>query len=359
MSWLMILLLILIGLWLLGLWFGHGANLSVYQHPVEPSASESFGRPSGPSAEHQQAAHKIQALSVPTGRMSRGQMVRMMRDLMEEVPRGRTFNATFVPVKIGGMVAEWVLAPGAVASRRVLYLHGGAFFAGSPNSHRTITSHFSTVTGAAVLAIEYRLTPENRRMDGIEDCRTAYRWMVENGPDGAAAAERVYISGDSAGGNLALMLAPWIRDTGLRAADAIIAMSPLVDSTYSGASIRTHVGTDVLLGPVFGKLLKMPRTLLYWMFVLENRMRPVNPLVSPIFSDLTGLPPILIQASEAEMLQDDAIRYVNKARASGTAARMQRWAGLLHVWQIFTPEVPEAVEAFDQIGAFIRSVESA
>jgi acetyl esterase/lipase len=264
----------------------------------------------------------------------------------------------FVPVKGDGVSGEWVLAPGADASRRVLYIHGGGFFAGSPNSHRTITSRFSEVTGAAVLSIDYRLIPEHPRRDSVEDCRQAYRWILNNGPDGPGPTARIYVSGDSAGGNLSLMLAPWIRDEGLRAADAFIALSPVTDGTYSGPSIRKNLETDFMLGPLFGKLLKLPKVVLNWIFLLENRMRPANPVVSPIFADLSNLPPILIQVSESEMLLDDAVRYVNKARASGTPAQIQTWPGMLHVWQIFNPEVPEAVAAFERLAEFVRSVES-
>ena len=290
--------------------------------------------------------------------MSRKEMLQFTRDFMEEMPRGKEFNCEFVAVDAGGVPAEWVLAPGVDGTRRVLYIHGGAFIAGSLNSHRTISSHFSEVANAAVLAIDYRLMPENRRRDGIEDCKTAYRWMLENGPGGSATASRVFMGGDSAGGNLSLMMASWIRDERLRAPDAVVALSPLADSTYSGPSIRNNLLTDIMLGPLFGFLIKIPKPILGWLFVLENRIRPSNPVVSPLFGELSGLPPILVQVSEAEMLLDDARRYVNKARAAGSPVHLQSWSGLLHVWQIFYPEVPEARDAMNRVGEFIEAVES-
>lgn len=154
------------------------------------------------------------------------------------------------------------------------------------------------------------------------------------------------------------MMAAWVRDEKLRAPDAVVALSPLSDSTYSSPSIRENLGTDYMLAPMFGRLLKIPTWILSWIFLLENRYRQANPLVSPVFGDLSGLPPILVQVSESEMLLDDARRYVNKARLAGSPARLQSWSGLLHVWQLFYPEVPEAREAWDQIGAFIHSVEN-
>jgi acetyl esterase/lipase len=237
----------------------------------------------------------------------------------------------------------------------VLYIHGGAFIAGSPNSHRSVTSRYSEIANAAVLAIDYRLMPENQRREGIEDCKTAYRWILENGPDGPAPPATLFMGGDSAGGNLSLVMAAWARDENLRAADAVTALSPLTDSTYSGSSIRENLPTDAMLGPLFGALIKIPKPVLSWIFVIENRIRPSDPVVSPVFGELSGLPPTLLQVSEAEMLFDDSRRYVNKARAAGSPVRLQSWAGLLHVWQIFQPEVPEAREAFDRLGEFLDS----
>jgi acetyl esterase/lipase len=359
MSFFIVVLPILVALLLLTWWFTGGENLAVHDHPVDPAASEFFGGPQGPSPEHRRAEEEIRSAGAQVKGMSRRQMLHYMRDFMEQVPAGRSFDCEFRPVVADGVAGEWVLAPGADPARRVLYIHGGAFIAGSPNSHRTITSRFSAVARAAVFAVDYRLMPEHRRRDGIEDCQAAYRWILEHGPDGSDRPRRLYLGGDSAGGNLSLMLTAWARDEGLRMPDGVVALSPLTDSSYSGPSIPGNVATDTMLGPLFGRLLKVPRPVLAWLFALENRFRPVDPQVSPLFGDLAGLPPTLVQVSEAEMLLDDARRYVNKARAAGSPARLQVWPGLLHVWQILNPEVPEAVEAFERIGDFIRAVEAA
>jgi acetyl esterase/lipase len=352
------LLLFVLLLWVLGLWFGRGEDLSAYDHPVDPRGFESFSNPEGPSPEHQQAASEIKAMGGQIKGKSRKELLRFIRNFMEQVPKGKELNCEFVRADAGGVPAEWVLAPGVDRSKRVLYIHGGAFIAGSPNSHRTVTSCFSKVANAAVLAVDYRLMPENQRRDGIADCKTAYQWLLANGPDHAAAASRIFIGGDSAGGNLSLVMAAWIRDEKLRAPDAVVALSPLADSTYSGPSIKRNLANDVMLGPPFGFLLKIPRSILGWIFVLQNRIKPSNPVVSPVFGDLSGLPPILVQVSESEMLLDDARRYVNKARAAGSPARLQSWPGLLHVWQIFNLEVPEARDAMNRIGEFIKAVEA-
>ena len=237
----------------------------------------------------------------------------------------------------------------------MLYIHGGGFVLGSPKSHRTLTHRFSALTGAAVLAVDYRLMPEHSRMAGIEDCRNAYRWMLENGPHGPEPARVVFIAGDSAGGNLTLSLVAWVRDQGLRQPDAAVALSPLTDSTLGSPSLKANQRTDAMLGPLLGPLTRVPRVLLLWASWFQNRVNPRNPLVSPVFGDLSGLPPVLIHASEAEMLIDDCRRYVNRARAAGSPVALQTWHHVVHVWHIFNPELAEAREALAHIGRFLAA----
>lgn len=343
---------------LLAAWFRRGEDLSRYDTPVDAAAFESCGRPEGPSSGHAGAVAAIEKLRPQTAGLSRGGMIRFAREFMENIPAGRSFDCAFRAVEANGVPCEWVLAPGADPDRRVLYLHGGAFFAGSIRSHRTATCCFSAAARAAVLAVDYRLMPEHSRSELIGDCKAAYRWLLDNGPDGPGAPKRVYFGGDSAGGNLALALSAWARDAGLRQPDAVVALSPLTDSTYTSPSIRGNLATDTLISALFGRLARVPQSVLNWMFVLDNRMLPVNPLVSPARGDLAGLPPTLLQVSESEMLFDDARRYVNKALSAGSPARLQSWPGLLHVWQLFYPEIPEAGEAWRRVGAFIDAVDA-
>jgi acetyl esterase/lipase len=277
------------------------------------------------------------------------------RALIDSMSDGRDYVSEFLPVDAGGVPAEWVLAPGAENTRRVLYIHGGGFIMGSPKSHRTITSKFSEITGCAVLAIDYRLLPEHKHMDSVEDCRTAYQWILENGPDGPENIRQLFIGGDSAGGNLSLSLIAWIRDNGLRAPEAVVALSPLTDCTFSGASIRANEDTDVMLKPVMRALNRLPKFLKSWWVVWTHRVRPGNPVASPLLGDLSGLPPTLVQASEAEMLLDDALRYVYKASACGSPVKLQTWTDMVHVWQIYDPHLPQAAEAWVEIGKFLET----
>lgn len=279
--------------------------------------------------------------------------IERMRASMDSLTIGRQFDCRFVATTAAGVAAEWVLAPGADPARRTLYIHGGAYTAGSPLSHRSITARFAELTRGAVLAIDYRLMPEHPRRAGIADCRSAYRWLIDNGPDGAAPATALFVAGDSAGGNLTLSLIAWVRDQRLRAPDAAVALSPSTDSTLGSPSLRANLATDPMLGPVFRHLARLPRFALLWGSWLQTRIRPADPVVSPLLGDLAHLPALLIQASSAEMLIDDARRYANKARAAGSPVRLQTWSHMVHVWQIFDPQLPEAREAFEQIGAFL------
>lgn len=256
-------------------------------------------------------------------------------------------------VDVDGVHAEWVLAPESDPRRRLLYLHGGAFFVGSPRSHRPLTAELAKRTGLSVLTIDYRLMPEHRRRDGIEDCQKAYRWILENGPDGQGAPGQVFIAGDSAGGNLTLMMTAWVRDQPIRNPDGAVALSPATDSTFVSPSFVTNLETDPMLGPGLGRLAKVPKPLMYVATRLASRMSPRNPLISPMFGDLSNLPPTLVHASESEMLFDDARRYVYEARRQGSPVQLQTWPEMVHVWQIFYHLLPEAREALDRIAEFI------
>jgi len=285
----------------------------------------------------------------------RKNQMQQARTTIDSISDGRDYVSKFIPVDAGGVPAEWVIAPETDSSRRLLYIHGGSFIMGSPKSHRTITSNFSSITGCAVLAIDYRLLPEHKHRHCVEDCRASYQWLLENGPDGPATLRQLFFAGDSAGANLALSLVAWVRDKGLRAADAVVVLSPLTDSTFSAASIRSNETSDVMLAPIMRILNRLPHFVKSWLVIWTLRIRPANPVISPLFGDLSGLPPTLIQASEAEMLLDDARRYAFKAHASGSPVKLQTWTGMVHVWQIFDPELPEARQAWTEIGRFLKT----
>ncbi|CAA0093401.1 Monoterpene epsilon-lactone hydrolase [Zhongshania aliphaticivorans] len=346
-------LILLVLLWVFTHFYLGGENLSRYD-----GAPETVMRPANlaPSQGHVDALNMLNERRKSQPKGSFREVVPTMRETIDalgsEVPLD---GVRIQPVDVDGVAAEWVLADNADPNRRLLYLHGGGFMAGSALSHRAITTRLAKSQGTSVLAINYRLLPEHRRMDCMADCQTSYRWILENGPEGTSSVKTFFAAGDSAGALLLLALVAWARDEGLRPVNAAVALSPPVDGTCSSKSMRENIPTDPMLGPDFGKLMKIPRSLLLWFSLFSNRARPHEPWLSPIHGDLSNLPPILVHVSSAEMFFDDACRYVNKAKQSGTTALLQVWPHMLHVWHIFHDQVPEGDEAMLEIEKFMAA----
>ena len=336
-------------IWATTRFYLRGEDLSLYDHPrPEPFSN----RP--PSPEHKALVESLSGFSEMVHGVPPKQHLALSRNHMDGFGRNVEYDGEIIPWSDGAIKGEWVVAVGADSRRRMLYIHGGAWMMGSSLSHRAITTRFANMISGAVLAIDYRLMPEHSRRDGIEDCRAAYQWIINHGPAGSEPADLIYTAGDSAGGNLALTLSAWTRDQRLRLPDAVIALSPATDITLSSPSLTSNLATDPMLGPQFGRLARIPKWLLWWAAWFSARIPPSSPLVSPAFGDLSRLPPTLVQASDAEMLLDDSLRYVNKACAHGSTAVLQTWPHMIHVWQFFESELPEAQEAFEQIHRFLE-----
>ncbi len=280
------------------------------------------------------------------------------RKRFDDVGRSREYDCAFKPAVIRAkgrnIAGEWTLPDNADPARRILYIHGGANTVGSAVSHRPIISNIANRTGCAVFAPNYRLMPENARLDGVDDCRVAYEWICANGPDGEASAATVSVGGDSAGGNLTLSLINWVRDEKKRAADAVFVLSPATDSTCTSPSLQDNFKTDLMLQPLAEPLTRIPRPALLWALWRANRTSPANPVVSPVFADLGGLPPTLVHVSAAEMLYDDSRRYAAKRAAASSPVTIQIWDHMPHVWHVFDRMLPEAHHAFDEIAGFLR-----
>jgi acetyl esterase/lipase len=288
-----------------------------------------------------------------------GESLSAKRKRFNEGGLTRQFDAEFKAdtVKANGLdvPGEWTLVEGADPSKRLLYLHGGAFTVGSPISHRPITYNLAKRTGCAVFAPDYRLMPENPRAASIEDSQASYDWILENGPEGAAKANKIAVAGDSAGGNLTLMLSNWVSETGRRMPDAVIGISPSTDGSATSRFYQDNFDTDVMLQPLLKPLLKLPQELLLWGMWKAMGMRPSDPKISPLHADLRDLPPTLIHASASEMLYGDAVRYFNKATAVGSDVTFQSWQHTCHVWHIFDEMHEEAHHALDEIASFMKA----
>ena len=252
------------------------------------------------------------------------------------------------PVDAGGVPAEWIHGPGALADRRLLYLHGGGYVAGGLGSHRPLAGRISMATGCWVLLIDYRLAPEHPFPAAVDDATAAYRWMSENGPSGQSRAANTFIAGDSAGGGLTLATLLTLRDAGNALPDAAITLSPWTDLAVNEESMKTRASTD----PFFDASMLPILPLMTTSYVGEAN--PQNPLVSPLYGDPTGFPPLLMQVGGAETLLDDSTKFAEKAKAVGVQVTLEVWPEMFHVWQALAPMFPEAQQAIDRIGEFIQ-----
>lgn len=251
------------------------------------------------------------------------------------------------PATPGAAEAEWLLDRDGDSSRRILFLHGGGYVAGGITSYRHFAMWIAQATRCAVLLLDYRLAPEHPFPAALEDAVVAFRWMCEHGPDGSGAAARAFLVGDSAGGGLTLATLLALRDRKAGRADAAVTFSAWTDLTNSGASMARN--EDLRLGAV--KAVPDCFAALY----LQGE-DPKHPLASPLFATLEGLPPILMQASAAELFLDDSVRVADRIRAAGGEVRLDIWPDLVHVWQGYAPQLPEATAALQRAGEFIGAI---
>ena len=245
------------------------------------------------------------------------------------------------PVDAGGVPAEWIMTPQSMAERVILYLHGGGYTTGSVNTHREMISRLSRAAGARVLAIDYRLGPEHPFPAAVEDATTAYRWLLENGVE----PTRLVIAGDSAGGGLTVATLVALRDAGSPLPTAGVCLSPWVDLEGIGESMTTKAEADPMIQR--DHLLAMAKAYL-------GDANPRTPLAAPLYADLTGLPPLLIQVGTAETLLDDSTRLAERARSAGVRVVLEPWEDMIHVWHFFASVLPEGQQALDRVGEFIR-----
>jgi epsilon-lactone hydrolase len=244
-----------------------------------------------------------------------------------------------------GVRAEWNSTPPAARDAVLLYLHGGGFVIGSLDSHRHLVSEAGRAAKALTLALDYRLAPEHPFPAAVEDAVAGYRFLLARG----YKPERVTIAGDSAGGGLVVSAMIAIRDAGLPQPACGWCISPWVDLEALGETMSTKASAD----PTVQKagILDMARLYL-------NGADPRSPLAAPIYANLAGLAPLLIQVGAVETLLDDAIRLAKIAGASDVRVDLQIWPEMIHVWHLFHPELKAGLRAIEQGGSFVRAITS-
>jgi len=246
------------------------------------------------------------------------------------------------PVSASSVPAEWVVAENADRARVILYLHGGGYVLGSINTHRELASHLSRAAAARVLLIDYRLAPEHPHPAAVDDAVAAYRWLLSQG----VSPSRLVVAGDSAGGGLAVATLVAVRDAGLPVPAAGVCLSPWVDLEGLGESMVTKAAVDPMVQR--DGLLKMAAAYL-------GGQSPRTALAAPLYADLSGLPPLLIQVGTAETLLDDSTRLAERARKAGVEVSLEPWEDMIHVFQAFASMLPEGRQAIDRIGEFVRT----
>ncbi len=274
--------------------------------------------------------------------------VNLVRHRMEALARLQpvTHEVAIRPVSTASVSGEWIIPRGSVPDRVILYIHGGAFMTCSPTTHRPMVARLAVVSHSPALSVKYRLAPEHPFPAALEDCLSVYRWLLGRG----IPPRSIVVGGDSAGGNLALTLMLALRSAGDPLPAAAVLLSPVTDMTASGGSRVSKAHID----PIFSNLAHNDLLIEpYW-----RNHDPHDPLISPIYADLHGLPPLLFHVGEDEILLDDSTRMVERALAAGVDAKVVIWPHMWHVFQAFSMFVAEGQESLGQIGEFIRTMQA-
>lgn len=243
--------------------------------------------------------------------------------------------------EVHGLKAEWLTPRGAQENKLLIYLHGGAYVMGNCATHRQLVSYLAKFSGIKALLPEYRLAPEHPFPAAVDDAVGLYRSLLAEG----YAASNIVIAGDSAGGGLTMATLLSLRDSRHPLPAAACLLSPWLDLAATGESMTTHARKDPWFQPE-----DMPIVAAY--YCREDQLR--HPLVSPVYADLSGLPPLFIQVGEDEILLSDSTRAAEKVKAAGGDVEIEIWPGMWHVFQAFLRQVPESKKAAKKIGKFVQ-----
>ena len=241
---------------------------------------------------------------------------------------------------VAGIPIEWLVPAEASSARTLLYLHGGGYVMGSPDTARRLAARIATLTGARVALPDYRLAPEHPFPAALLDATAAYRRLVGE----VCPPSELVVAGDSAGGGLAVATLLAAHDAGLPMPVAVACLSPWTDLTLSGATLRTNAASDPQV---------RYHHLARWATDYLAGHDAEDPLASPGFGELTGLPPMLIHAGAAELLADDALLLAGAARRAGVEVTCELYDRMIHVWHGFFPGLPEATAALERLAEWL------
>lgn len=262
------------------------------------------------------------------------------RKATDAISRGPGRGVVADDVRVGGVPCVQVRPDGPYPDAHVLHVHGGGFVVGTARTFLPMVGELSRRTGRVVTSVDYRLAPEHPHPAAIDDCLAAYRGLLADGP-----ADRIVLAGESAGGNAVLALLVRARDEGVALPAGAVLFSPWLDLTFSGGSFDRNRATEALLSR---------EVILGWRDAYVGDGDAADPAISPLFADLTGLPPLHVQATTAEILEDDARRLADRARAAGVEVDLVLHDELFHVFQTQSSLLPEARAAVGVAADFIR-----
>jgi len=264
---------------------------------------------------------------------------RRARQILRPDPYKVPAEVRISPADVNRIPGEWVETAN-VSNGILLYLHGGGYFGCSAETHRPITASFA-LHGFRVFAPNYRLAPEHPFPAAVDDATACYRGLLAEGH----SPQRMVVAGDSAGGGLALSLLLVLRASGIPLPTAAALFSPWTDLAATGESIRTNASRCAMFnGPDIGPSAR------YYLGSADPR----NPLASPLYADLSGLPPLLIHVGANEALRDDSTRLAEKARVAGVRVEIKVWPVVSHAWQIAPHLIPEARQSLRECAEFLR-----
>lgn len=246
------------------------------------------------------------------------------------------------PVNVDGMPGEWSIVPGSDASRLLIFFHGGGYCSGSIVSHRRMVTEAGRAARMRTLAVDYRLAPEHPYPAAHQDAMTAWRFVRAQ----SIAPQHIAVGGDSAGGNLTITLINRLRAAGEEQPACAWLASPWTDLTMSGASLETKDLVDPLIHKAYLEELANA----YAPATIDRR----DPLISPLFADLRGFPPTLIQVGSSETLLDDAVRFARAAGLADVNVTLQVWPRMIHAWPMWNAKLTEGREALEEAGEFVR-----
>lgn len=267
--------------------------------------------------------------------------IEQRRALMEKLAFRVAADIAVESINITGRHAEWVRAPGVDDARVLLYLHGGGYVMGSPNTHRALAGELSRAAAAAVLLPDYRLAPEAPFPAAVDDAVAVYAWLLAQGHQPSHLA----IAGDSAGGGLTVATLIALRDKAVPQPRCAVCLSPWSDLNCSNASYQTRAAADPMI--TTADITMMAAAYL-------KGADPKSPLASPNRADLSGLPPLLIHVGRDELLLDDAVVLHEAARSAGVTSTLEIWDDMIHVWHAFHPMLPEGRQGIARIGEYLR-----